>query len=100
MKTTVEIASRRSIRIAESVMSRMQKQNDERICLGCELPVPKGAKMKRGLCDTCSAAFYRHRDEEGELEKKLIQMGQLLPKRPAGRKPSNDFSRRLAEGSI
>lgn len=97
MQTTIEIANTRQIRISESTMSRMKKRNEVRECLGCGVKIPKGKTMTRGLCSTCSAAFYRHADDAGKLEEQLIKEGKLLPKSVCGRKPTNTFTQELAD---
>lgn len=85
------------VRISESI----KKQRDERIenheCLGCEERFPREVKFVCGQCPKCYCASRRGINAHKVTEAELIREGKMLPPGKAGRRPSNPYTKMIAE---
>lgn len=89
-----------TVRISKSIKDKQGKLLAENRCLACERPLVVGEKVVRGQCQACYNLSHRKVKAGDYTDSQLIKAGVWLPASPGGRKPSTDYGRRLAEGSI
>lgn len=85
------------VKVNGEVQERIDRLKADGKCLGCEAEIQPGAKVRRGLCNTCYSAAYNAMQRKRVTEKQLMERGNLLPPSPGGRKPINAFTQSLAE---
>jgi hypothetical protein len=90
------------VRIDEAVLNAANEQVRQGICCGCGQALARDEKGEpvhyRGLHpSTCYQATMRAVRKNRALERHLMKTGQLLPKQAPGRKPSNEYTQKLAD---
>lgn len=88
------------VRISKSTKERQGRLLAENKCLACESEIVEGERVIRGQCQACYCASRRAVRLNRYTDSDLIRAGVLLPAGTGGRKPANEYARRLAEGSI
>jgi protein-arginine kinase activator protein McsA len=86
-----------TVRITDQVKQRIDQLRLEGRCLGCQRQFEAGEKTCRGQCKTCYPNTARKIRDGKVNENQLIREGKLLPAGTGGRKPTNDYTRELAE---
>lgn len=78
---------------SRKVQARIDRKRTAGLCIidGCE---NQGAS--RGPCRGCRQAQKNDIREGRTTEARLIETGELLPKQPAGRKPTSAYAKRRA----
>ncbi len=85
------------IRVPKEARERRERLVAEGRCIGCEEAVTEGVRVRRGLCSTCYATAMNHIRKGKITEAELMRQGYLLPPKKGGRKPTNKFTKQLAE---
>ncbi len=85
------------IRVPKEARERRDQLVEDGRCIGCEEPLAEGTRVTRGLCATCYATAMNHIRKGRITEAELMRLGYLLPPKKGGRKPTNKFTKQLAE---
>lgn len=85
------------VRVTDSVQKNVDEKVAKGICLGCEVQIAPGTRKVCGLCGTCYQGAINAVESGVTTRKELIEAGKMLAPTNGGRKPSNPFTKHLAE---
>lgn len=85
------------IRVPKEARERRDRLVSEGRCVGCEQEITGTMRVTRGLCATCYVTAMNHIRKGKITEAELMRQGYLLRPKKGGRKPTNKFTKQLAE---
>ena len=82
------------VHLSDDVQAQVDQELADGKCLGCKQVKPA---VSCGQCSTCYPATMRKIAKKKANRNQLIREGYMLAPGDAGRRPSNEYTRKLAE---
>ena len=83
------------VKVTPEGEKRAARLTKEGRCLACERKLVEGERVRCGQCDTCYPATLRRIKQRKITRKEVIQSGEMLAPKTAGRKPKNHYTAKL-----
>lgn len=83
------------VKVSAEAEQRIKELQEAGCCLGCKKKIEPEDRVRRGLCDTCYSGMRHAVKKRRTTENKLIAEGELLPPAQGGRRPANEFTKKL-----